>query len=333
MQKVNWLLIINTTKPATMKKQFKNLGIQFLFICFFIVSCKTEKKSDSTQKDTPISKENVISVVTQSMEFQMVDTIPSGWNTFVYKNESNETHFFLLDKYPEGKTISNTKSEILPPFDTGMDLINNGNVAEAMEAFNTLPKWFFEVQFLGGSGLIAPKHTSETTVKLEPGYYVVECYVKMPNGKFHTSMGMIKEVIVSDEDSGNLPPESTVNVAISSNEGIVFDDAILKGEQVISVIFKDQIVHENFVGHDVNLVKMTDTTNLKKLESWMNWADPKGLITPAPNGFTFLGGVNNLPAGYTGYFKVNLTSGYYAFVSEVPNAISKNMLKTFRVSE
>ena len=316
-----------------MKTNFKNLGFQLILIILLIVSCKTEKKSEVEQKEAPETNKNVIDVVTQSMEFQMVDTIPSGWNTFVYKNESNETHFFLFDKYPEGKTIVDTKREIFPPFDNGMDLINKGNVEEAMEAFNTLPKWFFDVQFLGGSGLIAPKHTSETTVKLEPGYYVMECYVKMPNGKFHTSMGMIKEVIVTIEDSGNNPPAATVNVAISSKEGIVFDKTISKGEQVISVKFNDQIVHENFVGHDVNLVKMVDTTNLKKLESWMNWADPKGLITPAPNGFTFLGGVNNLPAGYTGYFKVNLTPGNYAFVSEVPNAISKNMLKTFRVVE
>ena len=316
-----------------MKTNFKNLGFQLILITLLIVSCKTEKKSEVEQKEAPETNKNVIDVVTQSMEFQMVDTIPSGWNTFVYKNESNETHFFLFDKYPEGKTIVDTKREIFPPFDNGMDLINKGNVEEAMEAFNTLPKWFFDVQFLGGSGLIAPKHTSETTVKLEPGYYVMECYVKMPNGKFHTSMGMIKEVIVTDEDSGNIPPAATVNVAISSKEGIVFDKTILKGEQVISVKFNDQIVHENFVGHDVNLVKMVDTTNLKKLESWMNWADPKGLITPAPNGFTFLGGVNNLPAGYTGYFKVNLTPGNYALVSEVPNAISKNMLKTFSVAD
>ena len=316
-----------------MKTNFKNLGIQLFLISLLLLSCKTEKKPNEIKIDDPKVDENVISIVTQSMEFQMVDTIPSGWNTFVYKNESNETHFFLLDKYPEGKTISNTKSEIFPPFDSGMDLINKGNVAEAMEAFNTLPKWFFEVQFLGGSGLIAPKHTSETTVKLEPGYYIMECYVKMPNGKFHTSMGMIKELIVTDEDSGNIPPIATVNVAISSKEGIVFDETISKGKQVISVKFNDQIVHENFVGHDVNLVKMNDTTNLKKLESWMNWADPKGLITPVPNGFTFLGGVNNLPAGSTGYFKVSLTPGYYAFVSEVPNAISKNMLKTFKVIE
>ena len=37
-----------------------------------------------------------------------------------------------------------------------------------------------------------------------------------------------------------------------------------------SVYYKDQIVHENFVGHDVNLVKLDNNVDLKVLENWMN---------------------------------------------------------------
>ena len=55
------------------------------------------------------------------MDFQTLDTIKSGWNTFKYLNKSNEVHFFLLDKYPLGKTIEDTEKEIGPPFQNGMD--------------------------------------------------------------------------------------------------------------------------------------------------------------------------------------------------------------------
>lgn len=72
---------------------------------------------------------------------------------------------------------------------------------------------------------------------------------------------------------------------------------------------------------------------MKELESWMNWTDPKGLITPAPEGVTFLGGVNDMPAGRKGYFEAELTPGRYAFISEVPNSMSKNMLREFIVPE
>lgn len=78
-----------------------------------------------------------------------------------------------------------------------MDLINEGKVEEGFAAFGKLPAWFGDIVFSGGSGLIAPKHTAITSVKLDPGYYIMECYVKMPNGKFHTLMGMAKPIIVT----------------------------------------------------------------------------------------------------------------------------------------
>jgi len=155
----------------------------------------------------------------------------------------------------------------------------------------------------------------------------------MSNGVFHNSMGMNKEIVVTNSDSGNKEPIADIAINISSTEGIVFNDSISSGEHTFSVLYKDQIVHENFVGHDINLVKLDENANLMELENWMNWADPKGLIEPAPSGMTFLGGVNDMPEASTGYFTATLDAGRYALISEVPNASSKNMLKTFVVSK
>ena len=302
-------------------------------ILFLIAqSCGFEKKTDKKEQVETI-KENVIEIVTNAMDFQTLDTILSGWNTFKYINNSNETHFFLMDKYPNGKTIVDFEKEITPPFQNGMDLIIQGKSSEAFEEFSKLPEWYSEVIYSGGSGLVSPQKSGLTTIKLEPGNYLMECYVKMPNGKFHTSMGMVKAITVTDKDSGNLSPKETINITISSKEGIVYDKPIAKGKQIFAVHFKDQIVHENFVGHDVNLVKINKDTDLEVLEKWMNWAEPNGLMSPAPVGFTFLGGVNDMPAGSKGYFTAILEPGNYALVSEVPNTINKKMLKTFSVTE
>ena len=146
-------------------------------------------------------------------------------------------------------------------------------------------------------------------------------------------MGMTKPIIVTADDSGNKAPDATVNITLSSTDGIVLNTPVTKGKQIFAVFFKDQIVHENFVGHDINLVKLDTNVNLETLEKWMNWADPKGLISPAPQGFVFLGGANDMPAGSTGYFTLTLEPGNYALISEVPNTLSKKMLKTFTVSE
>jgi hypothetical protein len=298
-------------------------------------SCKNEKKTkpieESKVEEVIEEPSNVISVITRSMEFQSVDTIPSGWNTFKYENLSNETHFFLLDKYPEGKTAENAITDIAPVFEKGMDLINAGKPEEGFAAFGALPAWYGDIVFSGGTGLIAPKHTAITTLNLKPGYYIMECYVKMPNGKFHTLMGMAKPIIVTEEDSGNTAPNATVNITLSGIDGITYDKGITKGKQIFSVFVKDQKPHENFIWHDLNLVKLADYASEDALEAWMDWSDPKGLITPVPNGITFLGGVNDMPEGSTGYFYIDLKPGKYAFISEVPNTQEKGLFKTFEV--
>ncbi len=292
-------------------------------------SCKTDKKNSMVE----VKKEHVVEIITKNMDFQMSDTIPSGWVTFRYKNESPQTHFFLIDKYPDSITLQNVIDEVGPAFDNGMKLINEGNLEEGYAAFGKLPEWFSKAKYLGGSGLLSSNHIAETTVKLAPGYYIFECYVKMSNGVFHSSMGMERAVIVSETDSGNTEPKADVSIEISSTEGIVFNDSISAGTHTFSVFYKDQIVHENFLGHDVNLAKLDDAANLDDLNNWMDWSNPKGLIEPAPNGVTFLGGLNNMSKGDTGYFTVNLTPGRYVLISEVPNPASKKMLKIFEVSK
>ncbi|WP_242094842.1 hypothetical protein [Aestuariivivens sediminicola] len=309
-----------------MKAKMLTLLVPFLLLC-----CKSEKKEQETYASSKTEKKDYIEVVTNLMDFVTVDTIKSGWNTFKYSNKSDEPHFILIDDYPDGKTLDTIKARVMPAFDKGMASIMENDMDAAMAAFGELPSWFPEVKFVGGTGLISPKKETNVTVKLEPGPHIMECYVKMASGVFHVSMGMVKEIYVLEEDSGNKPPEADIQITVSSAEGINYTGDLTKGHHIISVHYVDQSVYEHFIGHDVNLVKLDDSASLDELEAWMNWMDPKGLISPAPSGVTFLGGVNNGLAGSTHYFEVHLDPGNYAFISEVPSASSKGLLKTFMV--
>lgn len=318
-------------------------GIQNLFglcpICLFltvlILGCKSEtKSSSSSESEAQIPKAEIVEVSTRSMEFIAPDTIHSGWNKFVYKNLSSEPHFILLDKYPEGKSISDMEFEVIPAFDEGMALIMKGKNEEAMEAFGKLPDWFSQIVFSGGTGLVSPQKTAITHVNLEPGYYIMECYVKMPDGTFHTSMGMRKVLICTEQDSGNNAPEADIRIVISSDKGIAYEGDLTRGRKTVSVYYADQIVHENFVGHDVNLVFFENGTAQDTLETWMNWSLPNGLMSSSlPEGIIFLGGTNDAPGGSVLYFEVDLEVGDYAFISEVPLSTEKGMFKKFSVSE
>ncbi len=299
-----------------------------------ITGCKTDSKNNPKHSIDDVSAgDPVIEVVTEVMDFKTIDTLYSGWNTFKYINNSTEPHFILLDKYPEGKDITNMKNEVLPTFDEGMAFIMKGDMEAAMNAFGKLPPWFSEIVFSGGTGLVSPGTTALTTVHLKPGYYIMECYVKMANGMFHSSMGMTKELIVLDSKNDHTAPNASINISISSKDGISVEGDITNGKQVFAVHYLDQIVHENFVGHDINLVRLDENANLEELESWMNWATPTGLMTPTPIGLTFLGGTNEAPAGSVLYFEADLTAGRYALISEVPDSNKKGMLKVFEVSQ
>ncbi|RPG35071.1 MAG: hypothetical protein CBB72_006170 [Muricauda sp. TMED12] len=310
--------------------------LTFCFLLLTLSACKTKEKDTKEEKTTrekkPLESGEVL-ISTQSMEFFVADTLYSGWNTLIYENKSPEVHFVMMDLYPEGITIENTKAELLPPFDDGMRLIMENKMDSAMVAFGNIPKWFQQVKFLGGTGLVSPQHTAKSTVYLEPGRYIMECYVKMFNGEWHTSHGMLKEVIVTNQTTELTPPAPSAIIDISSTDGLILKDSIISGNQIFQTNFIDQKVYENFVGHDINLVRYDNSASLDSLIQWMNWMNPKGLITPAPDGFTFLGGMNNLPAESKGFFEADLVPGNYVLISEVPAADEKNLMYTFSVKE
>ena len=78
-------------------------------------SCKSDKK-ETKAEETEIVKENVVDILTENMDFQMADTIPSGWDTFRYKNASPQTHFFLVDDYPEANTLDTVIARVVTSF-------------------------------------------------------------------------------------------------------------------------------------------------------------------------------------------------------------------------
>ena len=315
-------------------------GIPFLIVIFLLSACNQsstsqEKAASSSKNSISPSREtsfpetvNLIEVKTEYMNFIMPDKIPSGWNTFRYANESNLTHFMSFDKLPiyegEQKTLHDFE-EVAVIFQDAMDLINAGKNEEAYAEFAKFPAWNADMVFMGGVGLVSPGETAQTTVYLEPGEYVVECYVKTA-GKFHP---MAKQITVLREASQASAPEPTVNITVSKKGGISVDREPIPGLHTVAVHFADQALHEHFLGHDVHLARLDNLTDIDSLNSWMNWSVPGGLETPAPA--TFVGGTQQMPEGNTAYFTVNLEPGRYAWIAEVPNPLSKNMLKTFEV--
>lgn len=282
----------------------------------------------------PAAAANVFAFSARGLEFEAPDSVPSGWVTFRFHNESGMVHFAIVERMPPGKGIADQQREVAPAFQRGVDLLFRGQTDSAMAAFGTIPAWYHDVIFLGGPGLTGAGQTSSATVRLEPGTYLLECYVKT-DGRFHsfnpdtTKYGMVHQFTVTDSVTDAPEPRSELTITLSSTDGMNLYGRPVAGEQTFAVRFDDQKIYENFVGHDVHLFRVTDSTDMDRVQAWMDWTRPGQLQTPAPA--IFLGGLNELPSGTTGYFSVTLTPGRYALIAEVPEPGQKGFLREFTV--
>lgn len=307
------------------------ISTPLLIVLVMLVSSCTpggdKKETESAQQEEQSLE---VEIITNALEIQMPDSLPSGWTTFKYLNNSQMTHLIVFERYPEFEgrqlTVEDAKEVIVPAFQAVMDSLNSGGEPP----FDQLPPWFENVEFLGGVGLVGPQKTAVTTINLQPGTYVVECYVKNPGGIFHSGAGMITALTVTGENNGLSEPTADVKINISSQRGIELQAPVKSGNQVFAVHFEDQALQEHFLGIDVNLVRLETGTDLEALQNWMNWMLPQGLQIPAPA--EFLGGAQDMPAGSTEYFSANLQTGRYALISEVPDPKSKGMYVEFEVS-
>jgi hypothetical protein len=269
----------------------------------------------------------VVEVIAADYAFQAPAEIPSGWTTFRFRNEGREHHFFTLTRLPADKTLEDYQREVGAPFDTVWDALKTG-AADKVQAGEMLgrllPAWYASAQPMGGAGLVAPGRSVRTTVNLVPGTYVMECYVKTADGTFHASLGMQRPITVTEEASGGTPPDADIDITLTNFE-IAVEGALTSGEHNVAVHFVEH--PEIGLGNDVHLVRLEDGMSVDEVVPWMDWMNLNGLRAPAPA--EFVGGVQEMPVGHTGYFSVDLEPGRYAWISE--SAAAQGMVKEFTV--
>lgn len=271
---------------------------------------------------------HVVEVTAVDYAFQAPAEIPSGWTTFRMENAGQEEHFLLLNRLPEDKTFEDYQREVGAPFGSVWDSLRAGSIdqAEAGRRLGSLlPDWYVtSVKQMGGPGLVSPGGVSQASAKLDPGTYVIECYVKTPEGQFHAALGMVRPMTVTEASSGAPEPEADLEMTLS-NYDIAIEDEVTPGGHTVAVHFQEH--PEVGLGNDVHLVRLEDDTDVDEVVEWMGWMNLNGLQAPAPA--RFLGGTQEMPVGQTAYFTVEVEPGRYLWISE--STAELGMLKEFTV--
>lgn len=318
----------------------------------FLTACSSSNGNKDTENENVIEVTAVHNAEENKHLFEMDShEFSPGWKTFEFSNTSPFDHFFLIWKVPqegveaggEGEAlVDHWHKTITQPFQTAFNPYIEGEIdfeeftQNLIGAVSETAPWFLDpgAQTMGGPGFTAAGNTSETTVNLGPGHYIVECYVKNEEEVFHSSIGMLQYFNITGEDSTAAKPEPTSRVTISSTEGIQFDNELAEGDQIFEIFFEDQMTYEHLQGHNVQLVKLSDKEDqelLSSLATWMDWRQPGSLVNRAPEGATFMGGSMEMAGGSTAYFHTELEPGDYAWIAEIPNPAEHNMLQTFTV--
>lgn len=253
----------------------------------------------------------MVEITAVDYAFQTPDSIPSGWVTFRMPNRGRDTHYFLLERLPADKTFEDYREELLPAYDSIQQALEAGPAdsarAAARAAGAVLPDWGgIPLPHAGGVGLTGPGATGRATFNLEPGQYVLTCFVTTPDGQFHGLRGMISPVIVTEASSAASPPNHDVAIT-SSGRKLFIDGTFSTGEQTVRIDVEEPPEDLESPYNSLHLARLGPEGDVQEIATW----NEEVYRNPAPA--LFLGGVEEVPAGDTAYVTVDLEPGRYGW--------------------
>ncbi|MDX1385306.1 MAG: hypothetical protein R3190_16760 [Thermoanaerobaculia bacterium] len=270
----------------------------------------------------------VVDIRAEDYTFTAPPTFPSGWVTLRLMNEGEEPHFVSIIELPEGVTFDDYASNVSAPFDELYAAYRAGDLDQTAffeKLGAAVPEWFVTARRAGGPGFTSPGRTSETMVRLVPGSYVMECYVRSMNESdtFHGKHGMLRPLIVSEASTSLAPPQADVEITLANYE-LTIEGDLSAGRHVARVRVEEN--PEGLVFHNVHLARLDGDGSAQAGAEWLDWVD--FMLPPAP--VELLGGAGQASAGQESYFAFELEPGRYAWMAEL-HGKARGMVEEFEV--
>ncbi|MGH2536013.1 MAG: hypothetical protein ACRDHL_01300 [Candidatus Promineifilaceae bacterium] len=248
--------------------------VPFVLACLLlgalIVACQPAGSAETPQ----------VRIAASEYAFDALDSVPAGWTQFELVNNGTELHHAQLIRLEEGKTID--------------------DVMAALQS-DEVPTWAITA---GGPSVAAPgpDNAVSATVNLQPGNYILICFLPDAEGVPHAAKGMVRPLTVSEAEGESAPaPEPDIEL-VAKEFAFDLPESLTAGEQTFHLDNQGQQDHEAFV---VKLEEgVTPEQFLAAVED-PSAGPPPGL--PA-------GGFQAIPPGSEGYFTVDMTPGNYAFI-------------------
>jgi uncharacterized cupredoxin-like copper-binding protein len=220
------------------------------------------------------------------------------------KNLGKEVHQVVVMRLDSGKTMAD-----LQPVLTTPDM--------------PIPGWLY---FPIGVNGIVPGDSANATATLEPGHYVMVCFLPSPDGAPHVAKGMVRQLEVA-ASTAPLAPEPTADLTITAKDYTWDVSApITAGTHTIRMENAGPQLHE------VQIYQMAPGRTANDFQTWMQ-GGMKGEPPAKP-----IGGFAGPTPGGHGFFTATFTAGTYVFVCFVPDKtdfkphVMHGMIKEITVS-
>jgi hypothetical protein len=225
----------------------------------------------------------VVEVRGDEYAYVMADRIDGGTVTMRFTNTGEELHEYALARLDEGKTSADVDAYLADPAS-----LEGGP-----------PEWIEDV---GGVPTLSQDEEVSITRDLEPGTYVLLCFVPAPDGRPHVAHGMVRTFDVGEAGDAEAPSPDAVVTA--TDDGFEIPE-LSAGEQTLELRNAASSPREFY------LYSPEAGVTLPEVERW-----GEGGFRGEPLA-TFLGAMQSIPPGTSVYLTVELEAGRrYVFFDE-----------------
>lgn len=249
--------------------------------------------------------QRVVMVKAYDYRFEAPASVPGGTITFRMENDGKELHHLWIVKLTGKKTPQ--------------------DFTKAMQSWGSalkMPDWAIDV---GGPNSASAGTTAEGTMTLDPGTYMLVCWVPSPDGMLHVMKGMAKPLTITARPAGQADVEPVADITMTLDD-YAFDlsKPITPGRHVIRVENRAPQTHE------VVIARLNPGQTAARALLWING----GQSGPGP---VVLGGASGIAKGRHMFITVDFKPGRYALFCFIPDVkdgkphTSHGMLKELTV--
>lgn len=234
----------------------------------------------------PSFKPVVVTIHATEFAFTAPKSVPAGTITFRMVNDGKQLHHVSIIRLLNGKTMA--------------------DFMKAMKQPGPPPAWVVQV---GGPNAAVPGQTANATLTLEPGQYVLVCFVPSPGKEAipHVMNGMIRSLTVTPNSAPAAELPADIYVRLSDYK-FAMSKPLTAGRHVVKV------TNDAAQPHEVVLVKLAPGRTAADAAKWVG----SGMQGPPPG--MPIGGVAPIAKGRSNTFTLDLTPGSYGMICLLPDA-------------